>query len=200
MSKFAQVVCNERGRFLENAPLFCELVGRSPHDLLTLGWEDLVHPEDWTVIAGAMERALSEGRGDEILVRVMRPEGSVVWVHLSMTRGRSDVGATTMAATLQPFLNLFPDASLHQGIMLILDALSAARSDREVILDSLEDCRWGTIRMAGAFVAMAGVAQERQLGETDQDTRDRLNRTMAGAQAIAESVSVDMPAYERRPH
>lgn len=199
MAELAQVVSNDRGRFLETTPLFRQLVGRRDADLQAMGWEDLVHPEDWVVISACKARVLADERGvgDEVMLRVLRPEGSALWVHLCMERGINDAGFATMTARLQPFTDLFPETE-HRGVEMLLAALASARSDREIIFDSLEDCRSRTVRMAGAFVAMAGVARERE-GEPSSDTRDRLNRTMAGAQAIAESVQGEMPHLERRP-
>ena len=82
-----------RGHFLRVNAALCELVGRSEAQLLTARWQEVTHPDD--VDPGEQEvdktRAGTE-RTFRLAKRYVRPDGSLVWVLLSVSLIRSQGG------------------------------------------------------------------------------------------------------------
>lgn len=73
------------GRFLRVNPALCALAGRSERELLTLGFMDITHPDD----IGRDEQLATEvldGQRDRYAMdkRYLRPDGSVIWVHVTV--------------------------------------------------------------------------------------------------------------------
>jgi PAS domain S-box-containing protein len=91
-----------KGRLLRVNDRFCDIVGRPPEELQTLGMRDITHPEDAKRHATLFRRAVETGEPFELEKRYIRPNGSIVWVHDSLTivrdaqgRGRSALAAVT---------------------------------------------------------------------------------------------------------
>ncbi len=89
-----------RGRLLRANDRFCEIVARPREELLTLGMRDITHPEDAERHAALFRRAVETGEPFELEKRYIRPNGTIVWVHDSLTivrdatgRGRSALAA-----------------------------------------------------------------------------------------------------------
>jgi PAS domain S-box-containing protein len=80
-------------RFLSVNRRFCEITGRDANQLVGLSFEDITHPEDR---ADDDERfgALFAGRVGEVSTekRYLRPDGTVVWVHLTTSMVRDPTG------------------------------------------------------------------------------------------------------------
>lgn len=79
------LVESHTGRFLKVNPRYCEIIGRSEQEMLRLRFQDITHPEDLTTsdhqLAQMIEEKLS---GYDLEKRYLRPDGSVVWVNLSV--------------------------------------------------------------------------------------------------------------------
>ncbi len=73
------------GTFLRANPACCRLVGRSESELRTLTFQDITHPDDVLLDVSSLEDVLA-GRADryEMDKRYIRPDGSIVWVHLTV--------------------------------------------------------------------------------------------------------------------
>ncbi|HET7418916.1 MAG TPA: PAS domain S-box protein [Candidatus Dormibacteraeota bacterium] len=66
-------------------PAFCELVGYTSQELLTLSLLDITHPDDVTALNVAMQKMLGgEEEGRRIEKRYTRKDGEHVWVDLTM--------------------------------------------------------------------------------------------------------------------
>ncbi|MGB5152428.1 MAG: PAS domain S-box protein [Candidatus Sulfotelmatobacter sp.] len=76
---------SQTGRFFGVNPKYCEIVGRTEHDLLGRTFQSITHPED---LAENLERLrqLKEGevRQYQLEKRYVRPDGSVRWVDLEV--------------------------------------------------------------------------------------------------------------------
>ncbi|HEY0113551.1 MAG TPA: PAS domain S-box protein [Allosphingosinicella sp.] len=81
------------GRFLRVNPRFCEITGRTPEELLELTMQEITHPEDLTGNIPLFTRALETGGSFDIEKRYLRPDGSSVWVHNSVTAITDQSGA-----------------------------------------------------------------------------------------------------------
>ena len=82
------------GSFLRANPAYCRLVGRAEHELLSLTFQDITHPDDLLLDVSLVDDVLA-GRIDryEMDKRYVRPDGSVVWVHLTVALLRDERGS-----------------------------------------------------------------------------------------------------------
>jgi diguanylate cyclase (GGDEF)-like protein/PAS domain S-box-containing protein len=77
------------GRYLYVSPACEQVVGYQPEELIGHHPLQFVHPEDRERVAATIEQAGPGGAGFEVEHRVMRPDGSCVWVH-ALVRIRVD--------------------------------------------------------------------------------------------------------------
>ena len=75
-----------RGRFLNINRKYCEILGYQESEMLQLGFQAVTHPDDLAKHLANMERLTSGEVPDfEIEKRCLHKEGSIVWVHLSVS-------------------------------------------------------------------------------------------------------------------
>jgi PAS domain S-box-containing protein len=84
------------GRFLTVNEAFARITSRSIEELLKLTFADITHPEDLAADLEQLGR-LTIGEIDQFAMqkRYLRPDGSVVWVNLSVSAVQSDDGTTS---------------------------------------------------------------------------------------------------------
>lgn len=63
---------------------YCEIVGRSREELLTLNLQDINHPDDQAENAEKVRRLIQTGENFDLEKRYVRPDGSCVWVYNSV--------------------------------------------------------------------------------------------------------------------
>jgi PAS domain S-box-containing protein len=80
------------GRFTSVNRRYCEMVGYSAAELLALSMQQLSHPEDGTRHLVLVQRMIQEGDPFEIEMRYLRRDGSLVWVHNSVSLVRAGAG------------------------------------------------------------------------------------------------------------
>ncbi|MGH8647238.1 MAG: PAS domain S-box protein, partial [Gammaproteobacteria bacterium] len=73
------------GRFVLANQRYCETVGRSREELLSLRMQDLTHPADLPRNLTLFERMVAGGANFVIEKRYLRPDGSHVWVNNSVS-------------------------------------------------------------------------------------------------------------------
>lgn len=68
------------------SPMFLNITGRSRHELISLGWENISHPDDLDDEL-VYNNKLRTGELESYTIdkRIIKPDGSVVWVHLIMS-------------------------------------------------------------------------------------------------------------------
>ena len=73
------------GRFVQINPRYCEITGRTEEEMLTLDYQSITHPEDLQLCLDSVAR-LVEGqvRSCGWEKRYVRPDGSIVWVNLTL--------------------------------------------------------------------------------------------------------------------
>jgi two-component system, chemotaxis family, CheB/CheR fusion protein len=76
---------DRNGRFVLVNDRFCAIVGRSTEELLRLRMQDITHPDDLQVDVPLFDRLVSDGTPFEIEKRYLRPDGTPVWVHNSVS-------------------------------------------------------------------------------------------------------------------
>ncbi|HEY3473856.1 MAG TPA: PAS domain S-box protein, partial [Anaerolineales bacterium] len=74
------------GRFSMVNERYCEITGYRRSELLNnMGMEDVTHPDDLQKNLEQFERLAADGTSFEIEKRYIRPDGSIVWVHNSVS-------------------------------------------------------------------------------------------------------------------
>lgn len=73
--------------YISMNPMFEQITGRTRDELVELGWASITHPDDLQEDLARYDRYMSgEINGYTIDKRLVRPDGSVVWVQCIMTR------------------------------------------------------------------------------------------------------------------
>ena len=85
------------GRFVLANPRFCEIVGRSAGELCRLRMQDITHPADLSANLRQFKLLITEGREFTVEKRYVRPDGSYVWVHNSVSLIRDRAGSPNYA-------------------------------------------------------------------------------------------------------
>ncbi len=91
---------DEQGLFTYVSPACVPIYGRGPDELIGRHPLEFAHPDDVDGVRAAIDEALVEGDYFEVEHRVLRPEGSTVWVHaavqvhLDESGRRVGIGAT----------------------------------------------------------------------------------------------------------
>ncbi len=109
------------GHFTLVNSLFCQIVGRTEAELLGLRTHDITHPDDLPHNAELFARLVRDGAGFELEKRYMRPDGSAVWAHKSMS----------------PILDAEGRVRSALAIVLEITAQRLAEAHRELLLHEL---------------------------------------------------------------
>ncbi|WP_415837142.1 PAS domain S-box protein [Sphingomonas sp. IC4-52] len=86
------------GRFVRVNDRYCEIVGRTREELMQLRMQDITHPDDLPGNVDLFAGAASGAGPFDIVKRYLRPDGSIVWVHNSVTALRGPAGEVTSMA------------------------------------------------------------------------------------------------------
>ncbi len=74
-----------QGKILLVNERFCEITGCSAAELLEMRLHDLTHPEDLPTSAKLFEKTATMGKPFVIEMRFVRPDDSIVWVHVTIS-------------------------------------------------------------------------------------------------------------------
>lgn len=99
------IQCELDGRFLLVNQRYCEIVGRSSDELLTLRVPDITHPDDRDSDVALRHRLVADGVPFFVEKRYLRPDGSAIWVSVNVSLMRSADG------TRQQFIGVAHDIS-----------------------------------------------------------------------------------------
>lgn len=83
------IQCELDGRFLLVNRRFCEIVDRTSEELLALRVPDITHPDNRETDAALRRRLLADGVPFLVEKRYIRPDGSEVWVSVTVSLMRS---------------------------------------------------------------------------------------------------------------
>ncbi len=89
------------GRLLRVNRKFCDIVGYSESEMLERTFQEITHPEDVEVDAGALGRLVS-GEIDTYAreKRYVRKDGSTIWAEVTVSLVRADTGASPWLVTV----------------------------------------------------------------------------------------------------
>ncbi len=118
------------GRFVLVNDRYCEIVGRSRNELLTMRMQDLTHPDDVTHNVSAFKE-VAQGLRSAFTIekRYLRPDGSTVWVQNAVSATRGLDGRLHYITALVADISELRDAKEDQGALAAQRqlALDAAR-------------------------------------------------------------------------
>ena len=80
------------GRYLYVSPACVQITGYRPEELLGRHPLEFVHPDDAARVQAISREALARGGGFELEYRVVRPDGSCVWVHALVRTSHNEHG------------------------------------------------------------------------------------------------------------
>ena len=106
------------GRFLRVNDRFCAITGRSREELLRLRMHDITHPDDLVHNAPLFQHSIETGRSFEIEKRYVRPDGSVVWVHNSVTILHDALGRLINTVCVTVDITQRKRAEEHQRLLI----------------------------------------------------------------------------------
>jgi PAS domain S-box-containing protein len=120
------------GRFTLVNDRYCQIVGRSREQLLSLRMQDLTHPDDLHRNLDLFQQ-LVEGEGQPFVIekRYLRPDGSPVWVNnsVSLIRDLHGKPKQVVAVTLDITDRKHAEQSLHAALDAMPQIVWSARPD-----------------------------------------------------------------------
>jgi two-component system CheB/CheR fusion protein len=113
---------NFEGCFELVNPRFCEIVGRTARELYRIRVQDIIHPDDVEKNIALVRSLLVERSHFEIDVRMVRPDGGVVWTNHSVTAMLDAQGRAQHL--ISAVLDITQQKRASQHIELMLDELN----------------------------------------------------------------------------
>ena len=113
---------NFEGRFELVNPRFCEIVGRTARELYRMRAQEILHPDDVEKNIALVRSLLVERSHFDIDVRILRPDGGVVWTNHSVT-AMLDVEGRPQHL-ISAVLDITQQKRASQHIELMLDELN----------------------------------------------------------------------------
>ncbi len=117
------------GRFVLVSPRYCELVGRSPEELLTLRFHDILHGDERAAHRQLFEKCVQEGDAFDIEERYLRPDGSSIWVHNSVSLIRDAEGRAQFVVAVSQ--DITEKKRMERERAMLLQSEQAARLEAE---------------------------------------------------------------------
>jgi PAS domain S-box-containing protein len=177
------------GRFTDVNDRYCEIVGRSRSELLTMRMQDITHPDDLSANLPSFRRLATEGKAFEIEKRYVRPDGSSVWVRNSVygLRGAQGSVESIVAVSMDLTERRETEEALRrsEGRLRFLaeldESLRAARDAREAML--------------AAASVLATKLQASRCAYADVDTDEENDRFVIRADYTAPGVASSAGTY-----
>jgi PAS domain S-box-containing protein len=189
------------GRLMRVNHRMAQIIGRSVEESEGLTYEQLTHPDDWSANADRM-RAIAAGTGQEFATdqRYLRPDGSAVWVHVSVApMVDADSRPDGLIATVEDV------SERHSAEMQLRESEERARLALEIAqlgtLTWLADgnqvladqrCREICDLPASGPIALADI-----YARIHRDDRDHVERTLAHAAQHAHSYAEEFRFVHR---
>ena len=170
------------GRFTMVNDHFCEITGFSREELLTLRMQDLTHPEDLPRHLELIASIVAGGPPYEIEKRYIRKDGSVIWIHKSVSAIRaSDGRAKSLIAVVIDITKHKQTELALQQLNLELENMVQSRTARlRAVNQSLREEIMERIRVEEELSLSRDRLQElsRRLIEVQEEERRALAREL----------------------
>jgi PAS domain S-box-containing protein len=112
------IQCELDGRFLLVNKRYCEIVGRTVDELLTLRVPDITHPDDRESDTALRQRLVADGVPFFVEKRYLRPDGSEVWVSVNVSLMRSADGTRQQLIGVTQDITERKVAQEQQGLLV----------------------------------------------------------------------------------
>jgi len=162
------------GRFLLANKRYCEIVGRSADELLTLRVPDITHPDDRESDVVLRQRLVADGVPFFVEKRYLRPGGSAVWVNVNVSLMRSADG------TRQQFIGVAQDIT-HRKV---------AQEQQGLLVRELNHRIKNLFAITGGMIALSARSATTPK-EYASNIRGRLNALAAAHDLILPSFSAE---------
>jgi len=163
------------GRFLMVNDRFCEIVGRSREEVLTLSTQDITHADDVSSNMEMLERARATGEDYQLEKRYLCPDGSIVWVHNSVSVVRHANGNPLhLVAVVR---DITEQKRVEAGMLRANQDLQSALTEREVLVKEVHHRVKNNLQVV---VSLLRLQASRLKDEAGSDAlRESLNRVSA---------------------
>ena len=187
------LVAND-GTFLRTNPAYCRLVGRSQKELRHLTFQAITHPDDLLLDVSLVQEVLDDkiDRYD-IDKRYIRPDGSIVWVHLTVALVREETGAPRHLIAMVEDIN--ERRLVEQRLQQTVENLSLAYREKVGLVTALSHDLRAPVA-AIRILAQVLVDIEEASAEVDPERRDLSRRLLLEA-TRTEGVLSDLVSSER---
>lgn len=163
------------GRFLMINDRFCEIVGRPREEVLALRTQDITHADDVPNNMAMLERARATGEDYQLEKRYLHPDGTVVWVHNSVSVVRdSDGRPLHLVAVVR---DITEQKRVEAEMMRANQDLQSALTEREVLVKEVHHRVKNNLQVV---VSLLRLQASRLRDEVGSDAlRESLNRVSA---------------------
>jgi two-component system, sensor histidine kinase PdtaS len=163
------------GRFLMVNDRFCEIVARPREEVLKLSTQDITHAEDVLNNMTMLERARSTGEDYQLEKRYVRPDGSIVWVHNSVSvMRRMDGRPLHLVAVVR---DITEQKRVEAGMLQANRDLQSALTEREVLVKEVHHRVKNNLQVVVSLLRLQA-SRLRDAAGTDA-LRESLNRVSA---------------------
>lgn len=163
------------GQFLMVNDRFCEIVGRSRDEILTLTTQAITHADDVPNNMAMLERSRATGEDYQLEKRYFRPDASVVWVHNSVSVVRDAEGKPHhLVAVVR---DITEQKRVEAEMMRANQDLQSALTEREVLVKEVHHRVKNNLQVV---VSLLRLQASRLRDEVGSDAlRESLNRVSA---------------------
>ena len=163
------------GKFLMVNDRFCEIVGRSRDEILTLTTQGITHADDVPNNMAMLERSRTIGEDYQLEKRYFRPDASIVWVHNSVSVVRDAEGKPHhLVAVVR---DITEQKRVEAEMMRANQDLQSALTEREVLVKEVHHRVKNNLQVV---VSLLRLQASRLRDEVGSDAlRESLNRVSA---------------------
>jgi two-component system CheB/CheR fusion protein len=180
------------GRFILVNEAYCELVGRSSDELRSLRMQDIVDPEHCTHYAELFARLVAEGEPFQIEKRYVRPDGTAIWAHSSVSAVRDQEGRPL--SVLMISLDIARRKQAEGEDALLLSELDHRVKNLLAVVSAVIVQTLKTSATPGAFAA----AMEDRIAAIARAHSLVIQKGVRGEVSLHELITTELAPYDRR--